>query len=117
MKKIQIVEINTHYEIQLHCPFCGCTPITEDGEATPCVHTLFVAHDEGFVFRSDRFNENLKLEGLSEGQVQEQVGDTEHGYDGLTSTVTLADSIKFASYVGAPSFFGSYIGFAPLDVE
>jgi hypothetical protein len=37
------------------------------------------------------------------------------GHGGLTDELTVADAIKFESYVGAPSFVGSYVGFAPLE--
>lgn len=79
----------------------------------PCPHTLFMAHDEGFEYRSDRFDVNMSLSGIEDDEIE--TGDK--GYDGLTDKVSIADSIKFASYVGAPSFFGSYVGFAPLDIK
>ena len=49
--------------------------------------------------------------------------DGEHQYldsDGLlvhplTDKVTISDPVKIASYVGPPSFFGDYVGFAPLE--
>ena len=30
----------------------------------------------------------------------------------MTDLVTLPDAVKFATYVGMPSSFGSYVGFA-----
>ena len=47
--------------------------------------------------------------------IYEHFGDDWQGYDGLTDNVTISDAVKFASYVSAPSFFGAYYGFSPLD--
>jgi hypothetical protein len=112
---IQKIELNTFYEAPVHCPFCGVRPVSDEQVVTPCPHTLFVAHDEGFEYRSDRFNENLHLTGLTDDEVREMVDETEYGFDGFTGRVVLPDAIKVAAYVGAPSGFGSYIGFAPLE--
>lgn len=115
--RIQRVELNHAYDSPIHCPFCGaCVVDTEaaadGGEATnPCPHTLFICHDEGFEYRSQRFDENLGLVGVDDDEVEVP----EKGYDGLTDTVTITDSIKIAAYVPAPSFFGSYVGFAPAE--
>jgi hypothetical protein len=72
---------------------------------------LFIAHDEGFEYRSPRFDENLGLINVTD----EDIDLPEKGIDGLTDEVAMADAIKFASYVGPPSGFGSYVGFAPLE--
>lgn len=116
-KKIQRVELNDKYYVSIHCPFCGAKVVdTEAAEkggemATPCPHTLFVAHDEGFEHRDDRVDVNLNIVGVEDDDLELP----EKGIDGLTDSVTIADSVKFAAYVGPPSFFGSYVGFAPLD--
>ena len=39
------------------------------------------------------------------------------GFDALTDRVDTADAVKFAGYVGMPSDFGSYVGFAPVEEE
>ena len=65
--KIQRIEINTNYNTPIHCPFCGQKVIDLDsdnsGEAwcEPCPHTLFIAHDMGFEYRSERINDHLDL--------------------------------------------------------
>ncbi len=108
---MQRVELN-HAVDAIHCPFCGhCVLGERPGEdhpayIGPCPHTLFVAHDEGFEFRSDIFNE---LAGLPDGSGDIDV--PEDGVDSLTDAVELPNSVKFASYVPAPSFFGAYFGF------
>ena len=115
--KIQRVELNTHYDISIHCPFCGTKVLDMEASQSgsdpvkPCPHTLFVAHDEGFEFRSERFDADLGITGVAD----DDVDIPENGKDGLTDQVTITDAIKFASFVPAPSFFGSYVGFAPLD--
>lgn len=121
MSKIQRVELNKFYEHSIFCPFCGAKVIDmeaagkDGGEVAvnACIHTLFVAHDEGFEYRSERFDADAGILGIAD----EGIELPEHGYDGLTDQVAIADSIKFASYVGMPSGFGSYVGFAPVDPE
>lgn len=114
--KIQRVELSND-SLPLHCPFCGAIAHESDEnwgeEVSPCKHVLFIAHDEGFEYRSDRFN---VLMNISE-QDDFAPGQGKHGYDGFTDKVPLADAIKFAYYVPAPSFFGVYIGLAHTDDE
>jgi hypothetical protein len=115
---IQKVELNTYYDVSIHCPFCGQLVVDNSGKEDveflhPCNHTLFFAHDEGFEYRSAALNENL---GLSAEDTDGDV-DADEGYDALTDGVSIVDSIKIAAYVGAPSGFGSYVGFAPSAAE
>lgn len=111
-KKIQRVELTTSYEASIHCPFCGQMAWdTSDGSLTPCVHTLFVAHDEGFEFRSPRFN---KAAGLAE-KGNDNLSADDRGTDEITDDVAIPDAVKFAAYAGPPSRFGAYIGFAPVE--
>jgi hypothetical protein len=103
------------------CPFCGfvCFPGDENAEdwsfdAATCVcdHTLFVATDHGFEYRSREFN---RLAGLPDnGKPEADLPDNSaHGYDGYTSALKIPGAIKIASYAPAPSFSGVYYGFAP----
>jgi hypothetical protein len=115
---IQRVELNKFYDISIYCPFCGAKVIDMEAansgkevHTNPCRHTLFIAHDEGSEYRSPRFDENLGLVDVT----SEDIDLPEKGIDGLTDEVAVADAIKFASYVGPPSGFGSYVGFAPLE--
>lgn len=117
-KKIQRVELTTFYYVPIHCPFCGAKATdSHDGSAggnwvTPCPHTLFVAHDEAFQYRSDRFNRQLDLP-----DDDNDIKLPDKGIDGLTDSVCIDDAVKFAAYVGPPSFYGTYVAFAPLDEE
>ncbi len=113
---IQRVEILTD-DYQIHCPFCGSVAITagdsEDMVEEFCEHVLFMAHDEGFEYRSQRFDRLMGISGVDSDDIK--AGDK--GIDGYTDKVEIADSIKFALYQPAPSFFGAYVGFAPADSE
>jgi hypothetical protein len=113
-KTIQRIELKVWYHSPIHCPFCGMKIIEfdADGVESPfigvCEHTLFVAHDEGFEYRSVAFDKHLGFEGLDDDAIQEKGGPDE-----LTDQITIPDAIKFAAYVGPPSSFGSYVGFDP----
>jgi hypothetical protein len=113
---IQRVEILTD-EYAIHCPFCGAEAIAagDEGEMVEefCKHILFMAHDEGFEYRSSRFDELMGVAGVESDEIE--FGDK--GVDGYTDKVNLVDSVKFALYQPAPSFFGAYVGFAPTADE
>lgn len=116
---IQRTELKTFYYTPVHCPFCGTRVMGADPEdetrITACAHTLFIAHDTAFEYRAERFDRNLNLNGLSDREVEERWLGEEGGVDGLTNKVTLADAIKVAAYAPAPSAYGSYYGFAPIE--
>jgi hypothetical protein len=117
--KIQRVELRKFYYASIHCPFCGVKVIDREAAESdpdptnPCPHTLFVADDEGFEYRSPRFDENRGLTNTPD----EDIELPDKGIDGLTDELTVTDAIKFASYAGAPSLLGFYVGFAPLKEE
>ena len=104
---IQRVEFCKFYDIPVFCPFCGAMVFANSMEdpaanVNPCRHTLFVAHDEGFEYVSDKPDldlSNLNLDVISELQI---------GVDQATDSVVAVDAVKFAFYVPAPSGFGSY---------
>lgn len=116
---IQRTELKTFYYTPVHCPFCGTRVMgadpADETRITACQHTLFIAHDMAFEYRSERFDRNLNLNGLSEREIEERWLREEGGVDGLTDHVTLADAIKVAAYAPAPSAYGSYYGFAPTE--
>ena len=116
---IQRTELKTYYYTPVHCPFCGtrvmgADPVDET-RITACPHTLFIAHDTAFEYRSERLNRDLSLSGLTEQEVEARWVGKEGGIDGLTNLVTVADAIKIAAYAPAPSAYGSYYGFAPTE--
>lgn len=117
-KKIQRVDLNTYYDAPQYCPFCGQLVLDTRDEKflmEPCLHTLFVASDFGFEYRSPRLDENLGISGVSDQELE--AGADWEGFDALTDRVILPDAVKFASYAGAPSFLGGYVGFAPVEEE
>jgi hypothetical protein len=107
----------------ISCPFCTLQVYpgdkVNDWNFDPstgvCEHTLFVATDSGFEYRSSLFNQHMALADNQESEPDLKKGteDDFEGYDHFTSKVSLSGSVKFASYAGAPSFFGVYYGFAP----
>lgn len=108
---IQKVEFSG--DVLPHCPFCGKLPLVEgtDGafQLSPCPHTLFIATDEGFEYRSERFN---SLKGIvADGDDEPDIGDD--SYDSYTDDLALGEGVKFAVYAPAPSFMGVYYGYAP----
>lgn len=116
---IQRTELKTYYYTPVHCPFCGTRVMggdpVDETRITACVHTLFIAHDMAFEYRSERLNANLHLVGLSDKEVEERWVTEENGIDGFTDKVSLPDAIKVAAYAPAPSAYGSYYGFAPVE--
>lgn len=116
---IQRTELKTFYYTPIHCPFCGvrvmgADPIDET-LITACPHTLFIAHDTAFEYRSEQFDRNLSLNGLTEMEVAARWQGKPGGIDGFTNQVSLPDAIKVAAYAPAPSAYGSYYGFAPNE--
>ena len=73
---IQRTELKTYYYTPVHCPFCGTRVMGADPQdetrITACPHTLFIAHDMAFESRSQRLDENLNFNGLSDQQVEER---------------------------------------------
>ena len=103
----------------LLCPFCGSTLYDpnagEESGEPPCPHVLFIAYDEGFEFRSERFNSLMGITGVSDDDLKSLVHKGESAFDGFTSRVCCKDAVKYAIYIPAPSFFGVYIGVAPIE--
>ncbi|MBP8306838.1 MAG: hypothetical protein ABTQ28_05280 [Thauera sp.] len=116
---IQRTELKTFYYTPVHCPFCGARVMgadpTDETRITACPHTLFIAHDTAFEYRSARLDNNLQLNGMSEQEIETRWSEHKRGIDGFTDTVSLPDAIKVAAYAPAPSAYGSYYGFAPID--
>lgn len=116
---IQRAELKTHFYTPVHCPFCGTRVMgadpADETRITACPHTLFIAHDTAFEYRSARLNNNLGLSQLSDEEVAARWHQAEGGVDGFTDRITVPDAIKFAAYAPAPSAYGSYYGFAPND--
>jgi hypothetical protein len=121
---IQVIEQDPSEPVR--CPFCGFVTNPGYGEGTEgwqfdpetcvCEHTLFVATDSGFEYRSRTFNEHM---GLLDDQelVSSRVEGNTTGYDGMTSRVSIPGSVKIAQYEPGASFSGLYHGFAPRATD
>ncbi|HKL20933.1 MAG TPA: hypothetical protein VJ904_03960 [Tichowtungia sp.] len=124
-QKIEVREVDDFADEPAKCPFCGTTALEFDEEGTsyelkPCPHLLFFCYDDGWDYLSDRAAKNLSELGYRVRtedviEVDEEGTDLEGGPDFISSNITIPGSIKLASYFGAPSCYGSYIGFAPIE--
>lgn len=104
------IEERNDYEGDINCPFCSKAIVAmEDFEISPCEHTLFIAHDEGFEFCDDRTKVDLNIP--LEGDPSDYVERYDDGIDGMTSSINIPNSKKIAIYTPAPSFIGTYYGF------
>lgn len=113
-ERIQRIEFNLGLFAALHCPFCGQLvqpgPDADDLELNTCAHTLFIATDEGFEFRSFRFDGVMDTFGIDNADLDLQ----DESVDAWTDTYPEPLAIKFAFYNPAPSFFGVYVAFHPF---
>jgi hypothetical protein len=99
---MQRIEITDTGDLKIYCPFCGAVALKEDGVET-CEHTLFIAADEGgFEYVSPRLGFDAEVD------LDEQT------MDEFTNAIEFPQSVKFALYQPAPSFFGGYVAFAAL---
>ena len=66
--KLQRHERHHFNHLPIYCGFCGQLILSgEDAEPAikPCIHTLFIAHDEGFEFLSERAVAQLREKGFT----------------------------------------------------
>ena len=118
---IQVQEIVSGESVV--CPFCSfqILPGDEDEgfefdpDTCVCEHTLFVATDCGFEYRSSLFNHHMGLPDDQDSEPDLPVDDDDNSmnYDAFTSKVRIPESVKIASYTPAPGCLGAYFGFAP----
>lgn len=110
---MQRVELCRNYGVSIYCPFCGAIVKDMSENAPdpykPCPHTLFLAHDEGFEYLSDRAMASLGVNSIDEAM------ELEESIDEITDMIQVPDSLKFAAYASPPAGFGDYVGFATLD--
>jgi hypothetical protein len=93
---------------KIHCPFCDQLVVTSYDEElpdiAPCDHYLYLTHDMGIYDMSDRFKQFLlQAHGLDELEEDEPLD---------LDLVTIPDAIQLEQYQPAPSFYGTYFGFA-----
>lgn len=118
MKKEKIKKIETDYPV--YCPFCKKLVRSENedeeyfDEPYICEHLLFSACDDGFEFRSERFNEHMNIEADDDADYDEFIPE-EMNIDEFTDEVTIPGSVKYAIYEGLGGSLGAYLGFAPIE--
>jgi hypothetical protein len=118
--KMQCVELNDDNVNPIHCPFCGtlvgrgAEEETVDGWIVgQCKHLLFAAHDEGFEYRSERFDEAVDAAlGKKTDEEREEIADD---INQLVEVIKIQDAFMFHSMMGPPAQFSTYIAFAPLE--
>jgi hypothetical protein len=106
VKKIQRYE-GAYLWPPLFCLFCGKKVAISADKISPCKHTLYIAHDEGYEFVSRSVILALKKRGIKE--------DDETFYDEIEENLALdfPNALIVESYVPPPSGFGSYVCFTP----
>lgn len=115
----KIKKIETDYPI--YCPFCDQIIRDEDEEGeffyepNVCPHLLFSACDDGFEFRSERFNEHMNIESKEDDEDFDDFHPDGINIDAFTDKVTIPGSVKYAIYEGLGDSLGAYYGFAPLE--
>ena len=118
----QTIELNEFYGHSIFCMFCGKKVVDweaqaqgrDDGIFNPCIHTLFIGQDEGFEYRSDRWDQAMGIVGVETDDLELP----EHGIDGLTdNSAGISDAFKVATYPGPPGGVAGFVGFAPVDLE
>ena len=106
---IEVLE-NKSYDNPLFCPVCHEKVMPADDEdcldPIPCNHTLFIACDDGFLYRSDLFDEIQGTSGVDNDDLV-----FEGSIDDYTSKLPIDNAVKIATYLPPPNFYGSYVGF------
>lgn len=129
--QIPLEKINIDPDVlPVYCPICresvlgnkeeievmiekNLDPRDIEWDFAPCVHTLFIAYDEGFVFRSSRYNDLMSMPDNQEDIFLEILPDIYDDFDDLTDNISLPGAIKFSGYPTYGS--GIYFGFAPIE--
>ncbi len=122
---LQLVERETYSYLPIYCSICGQSVYKEDNISTElCQHVLFIATDDGFMHLATRARVQLEKQGYQFTEDENSITMTnelkntlDDTFDSLTDKLHFTDGVKIACYMGAPGFYGFYIGFAPTDEE
>lgn len=114
------IEIEGLFLSDTYCMFCGKKVILVEDEGydisyEPCPHTLFIATDDGFIYRSILFDKHMKIVDVEESTLFES--EEFEGIDFFTDNCKLRNSLKFSDYDPPPSNHGAYIGFFAYPEE
>ena len=87
--------------------FCGNKVISVEDEGydvnySPCIHTLFVATDDGFVYRSELFDQNMNIVGIEESNILDS--DYSESIDFYTDKCSL---LTHVSLIVSPKFMAA----------
>lgn len=112
MKKIEQI-----WPTKVVCPFCKQLIQTLDdtegfSDYNLCEHVIYLAHDEGFEFRTNEVNKQLKIDPKEDG-LEIQFPDDICGFDRFTDLLEIEGGIKIATYEDSPNPEGIYFGFKP----
>jgi hypothetical protein len=115
---VQSIDLYDDSENPICCPFCGTKVANGASEEDQwivgeCEHLLFAAHDEGFEYKSTRFEK--AIEAAKAGMSEDERDELDNDYDELFNKMNIKNAFYFRSIVGPPAQFSAYIGFAPLD--
>ena len=112
--KIKRIEVDSSEPIL--CPICSHCVFDENIENpnySPCTHTIFIASDNGLDHKTSILENNLKDLDINIDS------DDWYESDGilqiLTEKLTIKGLIVIESYMPAPSGYGAYFGFAPIE--
>lgn len=126
--QIQNMKRTKYAHLPVHCSFCGHQVLDRDdstSDPSPCKHTLYITHTEGFIFMADRVESQLQDKGYILESDEQFVVTIEHkeGEDKalspyeLPATLTFEDGLNVECVVGPPSGIVVNVGFAPIDQE
>lgn len=117
------------YHLPIHCGFCGQRVLSAEDEHEPviaaCRHTLYVAHQEGYEYVSERVKDQLRGFGYEIDDADSLISifkpasvedESLDPYE-LAETIKFPDGIEINAVVGPPSGFTTYVGFAPCEDE
>ena len=129
-KRFRLEKINIDADVlPIYCPICHGSvfgdkeeieemneddpdPWDLEWDFTPCVHTLFIASDDGFLYRSTRYNKHMSFPENHDEIFYADLPEVYDGFDDLTDNISLPGAIKFAGYATHGSI---YFGFAPVE--
>ena len=123
---IETIDLNTYYDIHLHCPFCG-KPASNEEEVLGCSHLLYIWLNEGFyIHMSERVDKVLSEKGVkvlrADGEIMlEMTNDSEGDIDNsnLQSDILteFPDHIIFKQKTPPPGMEEVFTAFSFSDEE
>ena len=89
----------------IFCPFCGTHSINaNEGKVDACEHLSYVAHEDGFEYKSEAFEALMSEEQLDELIEKEFMS-------GFSAKVDIAQAFELRLFASPPAPFGFYVAF------